>query len=101
MKDLFGKAKISTGSYRVRFHILRKFLTDNLAKVCAGDKWKTFVGKKTNTPYVGSEGRENCAKVLPFTNVNGRKAKVNSQELDDLRKALRHLESENRMQKTY
>ena len=58
LKDLFDEAQIPTGDYVVRFHILRKFLTDQLASVCVGDKWKHFVGKKTRSPYVSAEGRE-------------------------------------------
>lgn len=71
LKDLFDKAQIPTGDYVARFHILRKFLTDQLASVCVEDKWKHFVGKKTRSPYVSAEGIEAYKKVMQFTCVNG------------------------------
>lgn len=88
LKNLFLKANIPVGEYRVRFHILRKFLTDNLAKVCASDKWKHFVGKSATTPYVGAEGKESYAKVLPFTNINGKRLRNSSKEIEDKIKTL-------------
>lgn len=76
LKNLFEKAQIPLGEFRVRFHtICRKFLTDKLASVCSEDKWKAFVGKKTTSPYVSYEGREAYKKVMQFTNVNGRKVR--------------------------
>jgi len=84
LRNLFKKAGVPIGEYRVRFHILRKFLTDNLAKVCASDKWKHFVGKSATSPYVGSEGRESYTKVIPFTNVNGRKIRTGGKELENI-----------------
>ncbi len=99
-KNLFEKADVPVGEFNVRFHILRKFLTDNLANVCASDKWKTFVGKKTNTPYVGHEGIEAYKKVMSFTNVNGKRTKVSNKELEELKHVLSHMEKENQIQKT-
>lgn len=75
LKGLFEKAGVSLGEFRVRFHILRKFITDQLASVCAEDKWKHFVGKKTRSPYVSQEGREAYTKVMEFTNINHKEAK--------------------------
>jgi hypothetical protein len=77
LKKLFERAGIETGDYSVRFHILRKFLTDKLASVCASDKWKHFVGKSASSPYVSSEGREAYKKVMEFTNVNGERVRTN------------------------
>jgi hypothetical protein len=77
LKKLFERAGIETGEYSVRFHILRKFLTDMLASVCASDKWKHFVGKSASSPYVSSEGREAYKKVMEFTNVNGERVRSN------------------------
>jgi hypothetical protein len=92
-KDLFKKAGVATGGYRVRFHILRKFLTDELAKVCSGDKWKNFVGKATHTPYVSAEGRESYSKVMDFTNVNGKGVRhTSNQEIEKLKDKLTTLE---------
>ena len=77
LKKLFERTGIETGQYSVRFHILRKFLTDKLASVCASDKWKHFVGKSASSPYVSSEGREAYKKVMEFTNVNGERVRTN------------------------
>jgi len=82
LKELFEKAKIPLGEFRVRFHILRKFLTDQLASVCIEDKWKHFVGKKTRSPYVSKEGREAYNRVMEFTNINHKNIAVP----DDIRK---------------
>jgi hypothetical protein len=77
LKKLFDRSGIETGEYSVRFHILRKFLTDKLASICASDKWKHFVGKSASSPYVSSEGREAYKKVMEFTNVNGERVRTN------------------------
>lgn len=94
LKTLFKKAGINTAEYTVRFHILRKFLTDKLAGICAGDKWKTFVGKKTNTPYVGPEGREAYKKVMIFTCVNGHRVRESDVRVGQLEKDMRALRDE-------
>ncbi len=77
LQNLAEKAGISLGKYRIRFHCLRKFLTDKLAGVCAEDKWKWFVGKKTRgaSTYVSSEGRESYKEVMKFTQVDGSRAR--------------------------
>jgi hypothetical protein len=75
LKDVFKKADIPLGEFRVRFHILRKFTTDQLSGVCSTDKWKHFVGKETNTPYVSHEGERIFKEVMPFIDVNGRKVR--------------------------
>jgi len=77
LKKLFERAGIETGECSVRFHILRKFLTDMLRSLCASDKWKHFVGKSATSPYVSSEGREAYKKVMEFTNVNGERIRTN------------------------
>lgn len=94
LKTLFEKAGVNTADYTVRFHILRKFLTDKLAGICAGDKWKCFVGKKTNTPYVGHEGKEAYKKVMEFTNVNGQKVRENNARVELLEREMRVLRGE-------
>jgi len=94
LKNLFKKAGINTAEYTVRFHILRKFLTDKLAGICAGDKWKTFVGKKTNTPYVGHEGRLAYQKVMEFTCVDGHKVRESNVRVERLEKETESLRRE-------
>jgi len=94
LKDLFSKAQIPTGDYVVRFHILRKFLTDQLASVCVEDKWKHFVGKKTRSPYVSAEGREAYKKVMQFTCVNGNRLRGRDVRLDVVEQRLRTLQSQ-------
>lgn len=96
LKELFRKAGINTTGYTIRFHILRKFITDKLAGICSSDKWKHFVGKKATSPYVTSEGIEAYTKVMEFTCVNHNKIfgtsdlaiKVENltKELNDLKK---------------
>jgi integrase len=46
LKRLARKAGINYGNKRVRFHCLRKFLTDRLSDVMSESKWKQIVGKK-------------------------------------------------------
>jgi len=94
LKDLFDKAQIPTGDYVVRFHILRKFLTDQLASVCVEDKWKHFVGKKTRSPYVSAEGREAYKKVIQFTCVNGQRLRGQDARLEAVEQRLRTLQSQ-------
>lgn len=89
LKKAFEKVGVNVAEYTIRFHILRKFLTNELANVCAGDKWKTFVGKKTNTPYVGPEGREAYKKVMEFTNVNGERIRESSAKIEQLERQVR------------
>jgi len=40
------KAKIESGTRRIRFHNLRKFLADRLSMYMAESRWKQIVGKK-------------------------------------------------------
>jgi len=94
LKDLFDRAQIPTGDYVVRFHILRKFLTDQLASVCVEDKWKHFVGKKTRSPYVSAEGREAYKKVMQFTCVNGNRLRGRDTRLDVVEQRLKTLQSQ-------
>ncbi len=81
LQNLGEKAGLNLGNYRLRFHCLRKFLTDKLASVCAGDKWKWFVGKANGSPYVSHEGREAYKLVMRFTQVNGKRARGMDSEL--------------------
>jgi integrase len=46
IKRIVEKAGIKTGSKRVRFHCLRKFLIDRLSSLMSESKWKQIVGKK-------------------------------------------------------
>lgn len=76
LQNLAVKAGINLGKYRLRFHCLRKFLTDKLSAVCSADKWKWFVGKSTSgSPYVSHEGREAYKAVMRFTQVNGNRVR--------------------------
>lgn len=75
LRGLFKAASVPTYGRRVRFHTLRKFLTDQLAGVCSTDKWKFFVGKATKEDYVQAEGKRAYSKVMDLTCVNGNKVK--------------------------
>lgn len=46
LKRLIEKAGITTGTKRVRFHCLRKFLIDHISSFMSESKWKQIVGKK-------------------------------------------------------
>ncbi|MCJ7425087.1 site-specific integrase [Candidatus Bathyarchaeota archaeon] len=46
LKRLVAKAGLEVGNKEVRFHCLRKFLSDHLASYMAESKWKQVVGKK-------------------------------------------------------
>jgi len=46
IKRITEKAGIKIGSKRVRFHCMRKFLTDHLSSYMSESKWKQIVGKK-------------------------------------------------------
>jgi uncharacterized coiled-coil protein SlyX len=78
LKELFKKAKIGIGDYTIRFHILRKFLSDNLSAVSSGDKWKRIVGKKAKSPYIANECKEAYKRVLPLIDCNGNRLRGNS-----------------------
>jgi hypothetical protein len=90
LKKLFEKAGIELGKYRARFHIMRKFLTDQLSGVSSSDKWKWFVGKIAKSPYISNEGREIYQRVMTFTCVNGKRARttISGEEVQQLRKTV-------------
>ncbi len=46
LRRVAERAGIKTGSQRVRFHCLRKFLSDHLSSHMSDSKWKQVVGKK-------------------------------------------------------
>jgi len=56
LKRLAKKAGIKNGNKRIRFHCLRKFLTDRLSAYTSESKWKQIVGKKiSEDAYVSEE----------------------------------------------
>jgi integrase len=63
------KAGIKVGDKEVRFHLLRKFLTDHLSSHMSESKWKQIVGKKISEgAYVSPDSlREDYARVIPET----------------------------------
>ena len=48
LKSLAAKAGINPGNKIIRFHCLRKYLTDRLSSYMAESKWKQIVGKKVD-----------------------------------------------------
>jgi len=46
LKKVTSQAGINPGNKRIRFHCLRKFLTDRLSSHMSESKWKQIVGKK-------------------------------------------------------
>ena len=69
IQDLFKKAKIDTGTYRIRFHMFRKFLIDRLKNIMSESAWKQIVGKKISEgAYVSTHGlRVEYAKAMEYT----------------------------------
>jgi hypothetical protein len=63
------KAGIKVGDKEVRFHLLRKFLTDHLSSHMSESKWKQVVGKEIGEgAYVSPDSlREDYARVIPET----------------------------------
>jgi len=56
IRRLAVKAGINVGNKRVRFHCMRKFLSDNLSRFMSESKWKQVVGKKiSENAYVSAE----------------------------------------------
>lgn len=77
------KAGINTGNKIVRFHCLRKFLTDRLSRVMSESKWKQIVGKEIDEKaYVSTESlREDYARAMAETTIS----KTTSEQEIDLR----------------
>lgn len=69
LQRIANKAGINYGNKRVRFHCLRKFLTDQLSRFMSESKWKQIVGKKiSESAYVSSDTlREDYARVMKKT----------------------------------
>lgn len=67
LQSLARKAKIEHGSKRIRFHCLRKYLSDRLSSVMSESKWKQIVGKKISEgAYISADSlREDYAKAMP------------------------------------
>lgn len=63
------RAGINVGSKNVRFHCLRKFLTDRLSSFMSESKWKQIVGKKISEGAYVSELalREDYARAMAET----------------------------------
>lgn len=81
LQRLAQKANINVGNKHLRFHCLRKFLTDRLSAVMSESKWKQIVGKTVSEDaYVSEEQlRESYARAMPettFSNHNHRAAEI-------------------------
>ena len=63
------RAGIKIGNKRVRFHCLRKFLTDRLSSVMSESKWKQIIGKTIDEgAYVSPDTlRKDYARAMPET----------------------------------
>jgi len=69
VQRLAKRAGLKTGDKRVRFHCLRKFLTDRLSSYMSESKWKQVVGKKISEgSYVTPETlREDYKRAMAET----------------------------------
>jgi integrase len=86
LKRLAKRAGLNTGSQIVRFHCLRKFLSDHLASHMSESKWKQIVGKKISEgAYIGTESlREDYKRAMAET--------CFGQNFGDLEKRLKEVE---------
>jgi len=69
LQRVADKAGINYGSKNVRFHCLRKFLTDHLSDYMSESKWKQIVGKKISEgAYVSADAlRQDYARAMAET----------------------------------
>lgn len=69
LKRCVVKAGINTGGRQVRFHCLRKFLTDRLSSIMSESKWKQIVGKTISEgAYVSPDSlREDYKRAMAET----------------------------------
>ncbi len=69
LKRLAKRAGLKVGNKRVRFHCLRKFLTDRLSDVMSESKWKQIVGKTIDEKaYVSvNQLREDYTRAMEAT----------------------------------
>jgi integrase len=70
IKRCVQKAGINVGGKQVRFHNLRKFLSDHLSSVMSESKWKQIVGKTVyEGAYISPDTlREDYKRVMTETN---------------------------------
>lgn len=72
LKRLAQKGGINIGGKIVRFHCLRKFLSDHLSSHMSSDKWKQIIGKTlSESAYVSPDSlREDYARAMSETCFN-------------------------------
>jgi hypothetical protein len=84
LRRLADKAKIQYGQKRIRFHCLRKFLSDNLSRVMSESKWKQIIGKQiSESAYCSPQTlREDFKEAMKYLEFNGHilKGKVSNLE---------------------
>lgn len=90
LKRVVIRAGVETGNKQVRFHCLRKFLTDRLSDVMSESKWKQVVGKMIDEKaYVSADAlRQDYLRAMPATTFT---KTVNENEIE-LRATQRALE---------
>lgn len=89
LRRLAKRAGIKTHGKRIRFHCLRKFLTDRLSLVTSESKWKQIVGKAVGErAYVSHlELREVYGEVLERIQITSKKKLgLSDQEIERLKK---------------
>lgn len=99
LQSLARKAKIEHGSKRIRFHCLRKYLSDRLSSTMSESKWKQIVGKKISEgAYISADSlREDYLKAMPniaiSSNGNGRVSEL-EKKIDTQNKMIEFLKEE-------
>jgi integrase len=83
LQSLARKANIQNGSKRVRFHCLRKYLSDRLSSLMSESKWKQVIGKQINEgAYINADSlQKDYLRVMPTTIISNGNGKV-KQELE-------------------
>lgn len=93
LRSIAKRSGIQSGNRRIRFHLLRKFLADNLSRYMSESKWKQIVGKQIDeSAYVGAESlKEDFERAMPTLLISGNG--------NETRKKVSALESENKQLK--
>lgn len=91
LRSIAKRAGIQAGNRRIRFHLLRKFLADNLSRFMSESKWKQILGKQIDeSAYVGAESlKEDYSRAMPSIVISGNGTNKKVSELEDENKKLK------------
>lgn len=93
LRSIAKRANIQAGNRRIRFHLMRKFLADNLSRFMSESKWKQVLAKQIDeSAYVGAESlKEDYARAMPnlLITSNGNETKKKLSALEEENKKLK------------